>query len=513
MTVARAWKQLRLGRIMSGTLLIAAVIFVACGSGSTGASPGVAARAPAVAVRRPPDNGDWTRFDYDAQRSGVGPARTGITLANLHTLKRRRVTIDGTVDSSPIELHAIRIRGALRDVVFVTTTYGKTIALDATTGRKLWEFTPPDISAYARTAQITNATPIADPSRRHIYAASPDGLIRKLAVATGHQVRSRGWPVRVTFDPTHEKLGTALNISGNSVVVTTGGYVGDAPPYQGHVVLIDRASGRITHVWNSLCSNRHHLIDPPSSCPASDSAIWARAGAVIERNGRILVATGNAPFNGSIDWGDSVLELSPDASRLLQNWTPTNQAQLNVTDQDLGSTAPALLPPSSGLRLAVQGGKDPHLNLLNLGRLNGRGGASRRTGGELQRISSPGSSSVVTQPAVWTHTGRTYVFVANESGTAAYIFHGGRHPRLTIGPQNATPGTSPLLAGGLLYVYNDDDGAVNVSEPTTLRRLISLPAAPGHWNSPIVIRGRIIEPEGDANAHSTNGTIDIYSVR
>src|SRR5205085_7659841 len=107
-----------------------------------------------------------------------------------------------------------------------------------------------------------------------------------------------------------------------------GGYLGDAPQYQGHVVMIDRTSGQITAVWNSLCSNRHHLIDPPSSCPASDSAIWARAGAVIEPGtGRILIATGNGPFNGFTNWGDSVLELAPDASRLLQNWTPKDYAQ------------------------------------------------------------------------------------------------------------------------------------------------------------------------------------------
>src|SRR5205807_6856143 len=124
----------------------------------------------------------------------------------------------------------------------------------------------------------------------------------------------------VTFDAAHEKIASALNVSGDSVVVTTGGYIGDAPPYQGHLVMIDRASGRINAVWNSLCSDRHALIDPPRSCPASDSAIWARQGAVIEPgSGRILVATGNAPFNGTTNWGDSVLELSPDGQHLLHN--------------------------------------------------------------------------------------------------------------------------------------------------------------------------------------------------
>ena len=56
--------------------------------------------------------------------------------------------------------------------------------------------------------------------------------------------------------PTHEKIASALNLSRGLLLVTTGGYIGDAPPYQGHVVAIDAGSGRIAHVWNSLCSNR-----------------------------------------------------------------------------------------------------------------------------------------------------------------------------------------------------------------------------------------------------------------
>jgi len=104
-------------------------------------------------------------------------------------------------------------------------------------------------------SQITNTSPAADPGRRYVFAASPDGLIRKLNVSTGRQVRSGHWPVRVTFDATHEKLASALNLSGRELIVTTGGYFGDAPPYQGHVLTIDRGSGRILHVWNSLCAD------------------------------------------------------------------------------------------------------------------------------------------------------------------------------------------------------------------------------------------------------------------
>jgi hypothetical protein len=489
--------------------LVAAIALAACGSGSSADTSSADSTAADVATAIP--GGDWLRFNYDAQRSGVGPANTGITARNLHSLQQRRVQLDGTVDSSPIELHAVRVRGRRRDVIVVTTTYGRTIALDASSGRRLWEFVPRDIRGYEGSAQITNTTPIADPSRSFVYAASPDGMIHKLVIATGRETRFGGWPARTTSDATHEKLASALNISGDSVVATTGGYIGDAPPYQGHVVIINRATGRVTHVWNSLCSNRHHLLKPPSSCPASDSAIWARSGAVIEPGTRrILVATGNAPFNGSTNWGDSVLELSPDASRLLQNWTPRNQAQLEVSDADLGSTAPAILPRTSGFRLAVQSGKAGVVDLLNLGRLNGRGGASGRTGGELQELPAPRSSQVFTAPVVWAHHGKTRIFMADGAGTAEYVLHGGSRPRLSIAAQNATSGTSPVLAGGLLYVYDANDGDVNVYEPTRLRLLITLHAASGHWNSPIVVGGRVIVPEGNANAHATSGTLDIF---
>jgi outer membrane protein assembly factor BamB len=426
-------------------------------------------------------------------------------------MARRTVHLNGTVDSSPIELHAVRVRGRSRDVIFVTTTYGRTIAIDAPSGHRLWEYVPPGIGSYERTYQFTTATPIADSGRRYLFAASPDGAIRKLAVATGHEVRSAHWPVRITRLPAREKIPAALNISGHYVIATTGGYVGDAPPYQGHVAMIDRSTGRLLHLWNSLCSNVHRLMQP-SSCPYSASAIWARSGAVVEpRTGRLLVATGNAPFNGSTAWGDSVLELTPDASGLLHNWTPTEQGQLNATDTDLGSTAPALLPEAGGRRLAVQGGKAGYLALLDLDRLNGTGGGpSARLGGELQRISSPGHDQVFTAPAVWSHGGTTYVFVADNSGTAAYVLSGAR---LHVAWGDGMPGTSPVVAGGLLYVYDPIGGRLVIRRPVGGGKVASLAAAPGHWNSPIVVGGRVVLPVGNANDQTTNGTLEIWHLR
>jgi hypothetical protein len=493
-----------------GSLLACAVALAGCGThavGATTADGSGGAAAVVVAARSVPD-GDWLQFNFDAQRSGVGPAATGITAGNVRGLQLRRVHLDGVADSSAIQLHDVKVRGRVRDVVIVTTTYGRTIAIDPGTGAKLWEYVPGDIGSYQGSSQITTATPTADPDRGYVYTTSPDGRVHKLAVANGHQV----WSTRMTFDPTHEKLASPPTVSGSSLIVPTDGYFGDAPPYQGHVVQLSLATGRIEHVFNTLCSNRHVLL-VPRTCGGSDSAIWGRAGAVlVPGSNDILVSTGNGPFNGSTDWGDSVLELAPDASALLHNYTPTDQASLNTNDTDLGSTSPALLPNPGGPPLAVQGGKDALLKLLDLGRLDGTTGpAGPRTGGQLQELSTPGGDLMFSAAAVAVLGGRTWVFVGDGRGTAGYVLHAGTSPRLSVGWEDGTPGTSPVLAGGLLYVYDHINGGLNVRVPTSGRLLASLPSAAGHWNSPIAIGGRVVLPVGgDTSDNETSGELDIW---
>jgi PQQ-like domain len=437
---------------------------------------------------------DWPMFGYRAARPNSGPSATGITAANVGRLRRQRVLLDGTVDSSPIYLHGVRVRGAVHDVLFVTTTYGRTEAIDASSGRVLWRYTPAGYASWAGTAQITTATPAADPGRKWIYAASPDGRIQKLSVSDGHLI----WRTRITVLPSREKIASALNYWHGRVIATTGGYIGDAPPYQGHVALLAASNGKLLSVWNSLCSNRHQLISP-SSCAFSDSAIWGRAGAVVDTaSGRLLVATGNGPWNGTTNWGDSAVYLSADASHVLGSWTPTIEATLESRDLDLGSTSPVLL----GGGYLVQGGKDGKIRLLSLSKLSPSG----RKGGELQTVSTPGATDLFTAPAVWHAGGHTWLFVADNAGLAAWTLNGGRLHRAW---STGTPGTSPVVAGGLLYVY-DPNGDLGVYVPGSGKKLTTLAAAGGHWNSPIVAGGRIALPEGDANQHALSGVLDIY---
>ena len=435
---------------------------------------------------------DWTRFGYDARRSSDDPSSTGITAANVGKLRRQQVQLPGTVDASAIYLHGVTVGSGTHNTFFVTTTYGITLAIDASSGSILWEWKPPGYAGFAGSAQITTATPVADPSRKWIYAASPDGKIQKLSVASGHAA----WRVSITKDPTHEKIAAALNYANGHVIATTGGYIGDAPPYQGHVAVIS-PGGRLLDVWNSLCSNRRGLI-VPSSCASSDSAIWGRAGVVVAPgSGDLLVATGNGPWNGRTDWGDAVLVLSSRA-KLLGNYTPSNTQQLNASDQDIGSTSPVYLTS----RLIAQGGKDGKIRLLSLSRLRG---TRPHEGRELQIVSTPSGSDLFTAPAVYRRSGHVWLIVADGGATQEWAL---RRGRLHSVWRNGNAGTSPVISGGLLWVY-DPGGGLRVYRLSG-RLVATLPTGGGHWNSPTITDGFVAEPEGDANSHATSGVLDIW---
>jgi hypothetical protein len=449
--------------------------------------------AIAAAQGQPPQ--DWPMFGGNLESTSANLTPTGISAATVMQLVRLQVKLDGTVDASAIYLEGVTVRDARHDAIFVTTTYGKTMAVAAGGERVLWEYTPASYQSVLGTRQITNSTPAADSDRQSIYAASPDGYIQKLAVNDGQVL----WRTSVTRLPLREKLASPLKFYQGNVIAVTAGYIGDRPPYQGHVVVLDGKSGKLLHVWNSLCSNRNGLLDP-DACQQSQSAIWGRAGAVIDpRNGAMLIATGNGKWDGSSNWGDALIELDAGATKITGNYTPTNTDELQARDLDLGSASPVLLGPD----LVAQGGKDGKIRLLSR---KAMAGATPHKGGELQTVSTPSGTDLFAQPAVWEHDGKTWMFAADNGGTAAWTLE---DSGLQEKWKNSTGGTSPFEAGGLLFVYARA-GGLNVYDAASGKSIGTLPCGPGHWNSPIVVHGRIFLPEGSANDHVTDGVLNIW---
>ena len=304
-----------------------------------------------------------------------------------------------------------------------------------------------------------------------------------------------GWPVTLTRDPTHEKLGTALNISGRLLLATTGGYIGDAPPYQGHVVSIDRASGQIVHVWNALCSDRHEIIAPLELPRLRRGDLGPGRGGRRARERADPGRDRERPVRRQDRVGRQRARALTDAGELVGSWTPPNQEELNSGDVDLGSTAPTLVRGADGRLYGIQGGKDALLRLIDIERMQ-----------VVQTLPTPGAQSMFTAPAV---SGRN-VFIATAAGTAAYRLTGSGTPRLLNTWSNGTAGTSPVIAGGLVYVYDPTGGGINIYRPGSPNPVATLPAEVGHWQSPIAIDGRVLVGEGDANEHSTEGALSLY---
>ena len=95
--------------------------------------------------------------------------------------------------------------------------------------------------------------------------------------------------------------------------------------------------------------------------PAADSA------------GNIYFATGNGTWNGTTDFGDSIVKLGPPAGGhfpVLDYFTPYNQGTLADDDTDVASGGLVLLPPlPSGQQLLAQQGKQGTIYLLNTNNL------------------------------------------------------------------------------------------------------------------------------------------------
>lgn len=503
---------------LSSLLAGVVVLLAACsqqGDSPTAHPVGSPTATPARTATSLPASGsqDWVRFGFDAARSGVNPGETALmpnTVGRLHLLWQ--VHLPGVADSSPLLLHGLSLPdGSTRDVLYATSRDGRLLAVDAASGAILWSHQPAG-------PKITHSSPVADPSRQYVYAYGLDGSLHKYRATDGMETTGGGWPVRITLMRDTEKESSALNIANGYVYVTTSGYLGDAPPYQGHVVAVALADAS-THVWNSLCSDVHRLL-AASDCQVEQSGIWARGGAIVDPvTGNIFVTTGNGPYdanNGGHNFGDSIIELTGDGTRVLDSYTPATHEQLNFTDQDLGSVAPGLLPTIPGSTtpsLLVQGGKDAIVRLLNRQNLSGAGGPGH-IGGELQSIQL--GCGVYVQPAVWSETsasgGAVWVIVATRCALQAFrvVTDSGGTTRLRQAWTADVSATSPVIAGGVLFVASNR--GVLALDPHTGNRLWSsqqTSAGGGiggiHWESPIVIGGRLY-------CTDENGQLSAYGI-
>jgi hypothetical protein len=462
---------------------------------------------------------DWLQFNGDPAHSGNNTAETLLTAANVSQLTQKyQITMPGTSDGVPVFLQAVTTPGGVKDLLFITTTAGHIIALDAASGAQVW------IKQYgAGTCVATNggtcyttSSPAIDPNRLYVYSYGLDGYAHKYQVGDGTEVTTGGWPQLTTAKGDTEKGSSALAIATSGATtylyVAHGGYPGDAGDYQGHVTAINLATGA-QKVFNAMCSDLvAHLTKTSPDCAGKQTAVWARPGVIYDAGtDRIFFGTGNSS-NGGYDsvkyWSESVLAIHPDGSgasnKPIDSYTPANFASLDGSDADLGSTAPAILPVpanSNVQHLAAQGGKDQQLRLINLADMSGQAGPGH-TGGHVQApFSLPQGGNVLSQPAVWVNPAdsSTWVFVGTGGGLAGFKLSvdASGNPSIAAQWHTSTGGTSPIVANNVLYYAGG--GVVRAVNPLTGTTLwTSTGVGSTHWQSPIVANG-VVYVAGGSN--------------
>lgn len=460
-----------------------------------------------------------------AGTQGHHPAVTGIT---GHRLWVR--TIQPNADSSPAYLPHVSLprnrRGAA--VYVLAANNGSNCdpgnpvrratiyAFEASNGRVLWSRSTSGLS------RCTTAGPTADPSGTWVYAVGLDGKVHRYASGTGRE-SGHGWPITYTLIPDVEKVASTPVAANGYLYVATSGFIGDAGHYEGHLVVINLKTAR-TVVFNSLCSNIRQLLSGDSGranyCPDVRSGMFGRGEAAVDpRTHDVIVSTGNGPWNGHTNWGDSVIKLDPSGRRLLDTYTPADQAYLDQSDLDLGSTGPAILPPVRArgrtYHLLVQGGKGAAcascgaavLRLLNRDHLSGYPGIGH-VGGDLQTIPEPGGCEVLTAPAVWHDpTHGIWVIYANDCGVAGYrlVIQGGK-PRLAREWTLSHGGTTPIISGGVVWIARSGEvAAYHPYNGTKLWQTTDIGQL--HWEYPLVAGHRlfITDESGHLSAYAVRG--------
>jgi hypothetical protein len=211
-----------------------------------------------------------------------------------------------------------------------------------------------------------------------------------------------------------------------------------------------------------------------STVTTAGGTVWMGGAGVAADATNIYPPTGNGDYDGSTNYGDTILKLSgPNSgSFTIADWfTPYNQANLNANDLDLGSGGVLLLPdlPSGAAhqQLLVQAGKTGTIYLIdrnNMGKFCS--GCSSDT--QVVQEISGAIKGVWGMPAYW--NGNVYFGGADDGGTGdtlkAFSFNANNSGLLSSSPTSHTTkvfnfsGPTPSVSangntGGILWALDN----------------------------------------------------------
>lgn len=418
---------------------------------------------------------DWPTYHRDLARTGDWPNAPA-----FQTLKSAWETpaLDGDVYAEPL-----LVNGQLLIVTENDTAY----SLDAKTGKVQWKqhvgspvpqsaLPCGDIDPSGMTATpvvdpasgTLNAMAFVQPGQHELYAFDlKTGAVRFHAVVTPPN-----------FHPLTQQERSALMLANGTVYVAFGGLDGDCGDYHGWMVALDPSNG--------------HLRAQYQVPTQREGAIWAPAGPVVDASGNLYVATGNGSSDSQFDYGDSVIKLSSDL-KVLDWFAPTDWAQLNATDADLGSLSPALLP--DGLLFQVgKGGTGYLLRSDHLGHIGGQ-------------VFSGAVCSRAFGATAWQ---APYLYVPCQNGLVALKVQTSDTPSFSVAWRGPSVfADTPVVGGGIVW-YVERNGTLRGLDAKTGQSRFSatLPGGSGglpHFISPTLVGGTLFVAAGPRVLAYTGG--------
>lgn len=486
-------------------------------------------------LQAPVARADMTTASVDNARSGWDQNEPGLGPDAVSSSKFGKIfatPVDGQVYAEPLIADGR---------VVVATENNAVYGLDPASGAVKW--TRKDLGAAWPSAAINcsdlapnvgvTATPVYDPATDSVFltAKSYDGndpstgqwSMHKLDPITGAE--RPGWPVTIagspdndpgrSFDPNQQMQRSGLLLLDGVVYAAFGSHC-DTDPYQGIVVGVSAADGTQTAMWSDQADGVNN-----------GGGIWQSGGGLAsDGSGQILLSTGNgySPDPGTPGsnppptLAESVvrLQVNPDGSLAATDFfSPSNNADLDANDTDLGSGAPVVLPDGvfgtpAVPHVLVQEGKDGRVFLLDRDNLGGMG------------QNPDGSDAVVNvigpyegqwgHPAVWGGDGG-YVYLVNINAPMRAFkagVDGSGNPTLTEAGATAdnfgyTSGSPVVTSNGaasgsavVWEVSTDDETGSNGQ----LRAYGAVPGADGTlpllWSAPIGTASKFIIPATDS---------------
>ncbi|MDP9064977.1 MAG: chitobiase/beta-hexosaminidase C-terminal domain-containing protein, partial [Pseudomonadota bacterium] len=338
-----------------------------------------------------------TTYHNDLARTGLYAQETVLTPANVNSNQFGKLfstPVDGAVFAQPLYLSAVAIGGGTHNVLYAATEHDSVYAIDADSGSTYAHVNliPPggttvsgsDVYCGDITPEIgITGTPVIDAASGTLYVVAKSKLngtivqylhaldVNTLAekfngpVQIQFSVAGSGYDSsggRVTFNAHWQNQRAALLLQNGHVVIGWAAHC-DQNPWHGWVVSYNARTLGLEAIFNASPSG-------------SQGGIWMSGGGFsADASGNLYFATGNGSWNGTSEFGDSIIKLGPPsggAFPLLDYFTPFNQASMSNGDADLGSGGLVLLPKlASGRQLLAQQSKQGTIYLLdasNLGR-------------------------------------------------------------------------------------------------------------------------------------------------